>query len=71
MALPEPFLDVMLVKKLQIQLGSGTYVNTLPTTSILTAASVDHPVPGTCKWLNHVLKLLVCIFMFGRVVLVP
>ena len=26
MALPEPFLDVMLVKKLQIQLGSGTYL---------------------------------------------
>ena len=30
-----------------------------------------HPVPRTCKWLNHVLKLLVCSFMFCRVVLVP
>ena len=47
MALPEPFLDVMLVKKLQIQLGSGTYVNTLPTTSVLTEASVNNEMALT------------------------
>ena len=30
-----------------------------------------HPVTGTCKWLKHVLKLLVWIFMLGSVVWVP
>ena len=47
MALPEPFLDVMLVKKLQIQLGSGIYVNTLPTTFVLTEASVNNKMALT------------------------
>ena len=31
---------------------------------------IRHPVPGPCKWLKHVLKLLVCIFKLGGVVLV-
>ena len=34
------------------------------------AFMVQHPVPGTCKWLKHMLKLLVCTFMLGKVVLV-
>ena len=29
-----------------------------------------HPVPGPCKWLKHMLKLLVYILTLGRVVLV-
>ena len=29
-----------------------------------------HPIPGTCKWLKHVLKLLVYIFVLCRVALV-
>ena len=41
------------------------------TNDICTIFCYLHPVPGTCKWLNHVLKLLLCISMFGRVVLVP
>ena len=32
---------------------------------------VYHPVPGTCKLLKHLLKLIVRIFMLSRVVLVP
>ena len=31
----------------------------------------NHPIPWTCKWLKHVLKLLVCILMLDRLVLVP
>ena len=40
-------------------------------TKLFKTKTAVHPVPGTCKWLNHMLKLPVCIFMFGRAILVP